>query len=194
MAASRVDAAFAAIERADFLPEGQRSSAGHDTPLPIGQGQTNSQPRTVRDMLVLLDVQDGQSVLDVGAGSGWTTALLGYLVGPEGRVVGVELKPELADWGAANLAPYAMDWASLRRADPAVLGVPDEGPYDRILVSAAAQTFPHELQDQLSDDGVMVVPVGGIMTRATRTGPTTGDVEVTTHGNYLFVPLRTSKG
>ncbi len=191
MATLGLDAVFAAIDRADFLTEGQRSSAGYDTPLPIGLGQTNSQPRTVRDMLALLDVQDGQTVLDVGAGSGWTTALLGYLVGPGGRVVGVELEPELAAWGAANLAPYVMKWASIRTADPAVLGVPDEGPYDRILVSAAAQAFPHELLDQLVDDGVMVVPVGGTMTRAARTGQNTGDVEVTTHGNYSFVPLRT---
>src|SRR6476661_7740427 len=98
-----VDRAFQAVPRAGFLPRGARSRAGHDGPILIGHGQTNSQPRTVVDMLRLLDVRPGQRVLDVGSGSGWTTALLGHLTGPDGEVVGVELEPALARWGAANL-------------------------------------------------------------------------------------------
>lgn len=191
MVVDRIDAAFAAVDRADFLPADQRSWAASDVPLPIGYRQTNSQPRTVRDMLGLLDVRIGQSVLDVGAGSGWTTALLGHLVGAAGRVVGVELEPEIALWGAANLAAYDMPWTSLRRADPVLLGVPADGPYDRILVSAAAHTFPHELLDQLIDNGVMVLPVGQTMTRAVRIGPAASDVQVSVHGSYSFVPLLT---
>jgi protein-L-isoaspartate(D-aspartate) O-methyltransferase len=150
----------------------------------------NSQPRTVRDMLELLDVRQGHSVLDVGAGSGWTTALLGHVVGREGRVLGVELEPELAVWGASNLALYAMAWTSIRRADPEVLGAPGEGPFDRILVSAAADELPRVLLGQLTDDGVMVVPVGADMTRVTRLGGAVDDVRISTHGSYSFVPLR----
>jgi len=81
--------AFEAHPRAGFLPRLARRRAGHDGPIQIGRGQTNSQPRTVADMLRLLDVRPGQRVLDVGAGSGWTTALLAHLTGPDGTVVGV---------------------------------------------------------------------------------------------------------
>jgi protein-L-isoaspartate(D-aspartate) O-methyltransferase len=77
--------------RERFLPASEVRRAAYDGPLDIGHGQTNSQPRTVRAMLELLDVQPGQRVLDVGAGSGWTTALLAHLTGPAGEVLGVEL-------------------------------------------------------------------------------------------------------
>src|SRR5680860_1841960 len=87
--------AMRAVDRREFLPKGQRRWSGEDRPLPIGHGQTNSQPRTVVDMLKLLAPEAGMSVLDVGAGSGWTTALLARLVGPAGSVIGVELEPSL---------------------------------------------------------------------------------------------------
>ena len=98
-----VTAAFEAVPRVDFLPAGQRRCASYDGPLAIGHDQTNSQPRTVAAMLRLLDVQPGMKVLDVGAGSGWTTALLAQLTGPTGLVLGVELEPDLVAWGSANL-------------------------------------------------------------------------------------------
>ncbi len=84
-----LDQAFAAAPRAQFLPESEKRFAGLDRPLPIGHGQTNSQPTTVRHLLQHLDVRPGQRVLDVGCGSGWTTALLAHLVGPQGSVTGV---------------------------------------------------------------------------------------------------------
>ncbi len=99
-----VDAAFDATPRRDFLPRGVRHRAAYDGPLAIAAGQTSSQPRTVDAMLRLLDVRPGQRVLDVGAGSGWTTALLAHLVGPTGSVRGVELEPELVAFGGRNLA------------------------------------------------------------------------------------------
>ena len=98
--------AFRAVARTDFLRPRDQSNAGVDAPIAIGEGQTNSQPRTVFAMLELLDVQPGQRVLDVGSGSGWTTALLAHLVGPTGIVIGTELVPELVAFGGANLAKY----------------------------------------------------------------------------------------
>ena len=180
-----IDAAFAATPRRDFLPRGVRRRASYDGPLAIAAGQFNSQPRTVEAMLRLLDVRPGQRVLDVGAGSGWTTALLAHLVGPTGTVLGVELEPELVAFGARNVASTARPWASIRPRVPGVLGDPEGAPYDRILVSAEPDELPQELVDQLADGGVLVIPVAGTMLRVTHPGAV-----VTEHGRYRFVPLR----
>jgi protein-L-isoaspartate(D-aspartate) O-methyltransferase len=186
-----VDEAFHAVPRARFLPRGARWRAGHDGPILIGLGQTSSQPRTVADMLRLLDVRPGHRVLDVGSGSGWTTALLGHLTGTGGHVVGVELEPALARWGAANLAATGMSWATIHEAAPGVLGDPGHGPWDRILVSADAATLPTALVDQLADPGRLVVPVAGTMTLVVLDG---GATTTSQHGRYRFVPLREHPG
>jgi protein-L-isoaspartate(D-aspartate) O-methyltransferase len=180
-----VATAFEAWPRDRFLPGPLRGRASYDGPLEIGQGQTNSQPRTVAAMLRLLDVRPGHRVLDVGSGSGWTTALLAHLVGESGTVLGVELEPELVAFGSANVARTAQPWASIRAATPGVLGLPAEAPFDRILVSAEPDELPQELVGQLGDDGVMVIPVAGVMLRVTQPG-----ARVTRHGRYRFVPLR----
>ena len=179
--------AFAATPRTWFLPADVRASAAIDAPLPIGHGQTNSQPSTVAAMLDLLEVPAGARVLDVGSGSGWSTALLAHLVGESGRVIGVERIPELTAFGAGNLARTGRPWAEIRQATQGVLGVPDEAPYDRILVSAGAGRMPHPLTDQLRDGGIMVIPVRQTMFKAVRRGD---DVTVTSHGAYSFVPLK----
>jgi protein-L-isoaspartate(D-aspartate) O-methyltransferase len=177
--------AFDATPRRDFLPSAVRRRASYDGPLRIAAGQTNSQPRTVADMLRLLDVRAGQRVLDVGSGSGWTTALLAHLVGSGGSVLGVELEPDLVAFGGRNLSSMGRPWATIRGATPGVLGDPGGAPYDRILVSAEPDELPQELVDQLADDGVMVIPVAGTMLRVANPGAV-----VTRHGRYRFVPLR----
>jgi protein-L-isoaspartate(D-aspartate) O-methyltransferase len=180
-----VAAAFEACPREDFLPPHERRRASFDGPIQIAGGQTNSQPRTVEAMLRLLDVRPGQRVLDVGSGSGWTTALLAELVGSEGEVLGVELEPELVEFGRENLARSGHPWARIEPADPDVLGWPEGAPWDRILVSAEPRKLPDELVEQLAEDGVMVIPVAGTMLRVTNPGAV-----VTRHGAYRFVPLR----
>lgn len=178
--------AFAAIDRRGFLPADERGRAGYDGPLPIGHGQTNSQPRTVEDMLRLLAPRPGDHVLDVGSGSGWTTALLAHLVGPSGSVVGVELEPELVAFGGANLAATGQSWARIEQAGD-VFGRPEDAPYDRILVSADGGSLPDDLVAQLADAGRMVLPVAGRMTLVVRDGDR---VVTSEHGAYSFVPLR----
>lgn len=182
---ARVDEAFAAVNRRDFLPARQHPFAHIDQALDIGYGVTNSQPTTVRNMLLLLDPRPGDRVLDVGSGSGWTTALLAHLVGPTGSVIGVERIPELVEASRASLG-HRFPAAEVRHAQPGVLGWPEGAPYDRILVSAAADTVPPALLEQLAVGGVLVAPVDGVMTRVTLSpeGPV-----VERHGRYLFVPL-----
>lgn len=184
--ADAVGEAFAAVPRADFLLPGSRGRAGDDSPVLIGYGQTNSQPRTVADMLRLLEVGPGHKVLDVGSGSGWTTALLAHLVGPDGSVLGMEIVPELAEFGEANLRRTTYSHAVIRTATSGILGAPDEAPFDRILVSADARSVPPQLVDQLADGGRMVLPVNGTMTVVERHGR---DVRTSEHGSYRFVPL-----
>jgi protein-L-isoaspartate(D-aspartate) O-methyltransferase len=183
----RVSAAFAAVSRSDFLTTAQRSNASQDRPLVIGHGQTNSQPTTVRNMLELLDPQPGHRVLDVGSGSGWTTALLATLVTRTGRVYGVELVPELAEWGRGNLRRYDVGWAGIRQADPDHLGLPEHAPYDRILVSAEARELPAALVAQVGPGGRMVIPVAGRLSVVDRGADR---VDVRRVGHYAFVPLR----
>jgi protein-L-isoaspartate(D-aspartate) O-methyltransferase len=182
--------AFTALGRERFLPASEQGQAGYDGPLPIGFGQTNSQPRTVEDMLRLLDVRPGQRVLDVGSGSGWTTALLGRLVGRIGSVVGVERVPELVVFGAANLVSTDQPWTRIEQALDGTLGWPEEAPYDRILVSAEATALPRALVEQLvaSDEspGRLVIPVAGEMVLVERSA---ASERVTRHGRYRFVPL-----
>jgi protein-L-isoaspartate(D-aspartate) O-methyltransferase len=182
-----VTAAMDSLDRRAFLPPDQRAHAHEDRPLPIGLGQTCSQPSTVAAMLRLLDVPPGARVLDVGAGSGWTTAILGRLVGPAGSVLGVELEPELAERAAAAVATCGMPWATVRVARDGVLGWPDADGYDRILCSAAPQTLPDELVGQLADGGRLVMPVAEAMYLVERRG---SEVVTSTHGSYRFVPLR----
>ena len=183
-----VDAAFAAVPRVGFLPKAAADRASFDGPIAIGHGQTNSQPRTVANMLRLLAVHPGQRVLDVGSGSGWTTALLAHLTGPTGSVLGVEIVPDLVTAGVGNLRPHDMKWAAIEAADPDVLGRPEQGPFDRILVSAAARTLPDELVDQLSLGGRLVVPVSGTLLLVERLEEGRA---VSKHGRYRFVSLVT---
>lgn len=180
-----------ATPRADYLPPAARDRAGVDAPIELGHGSTCSQPTTVRTMLELLDVREGQSVLDVGSGSGWTTAMLARLVGPEGRVLGVELVPVLVSDAARRLARDGLDQASVRVADPDELGAADAGPFDRILVSAMARELPEPLVAQLAPDGLMVLPLRGRMVRVTvQDGQPQVDAAP---GSYRFVPLQTAR-
>ncbi|WRS31057.1 rRNA adenine N-6-methyltransferase family protein [Actinomycetaceae bacterium MB13-C1-2] len=181
----RLREAFKAAPRERFLPGDQKSSASLDIPLPIGFGVTCSQPTTVANMLSLLEVQPGQDVLDVGSGSGWTTALLAHLVGEEGSVTGVERISELVARSSRALSDVPN--ATIEQATDGIFGWPQNSPYDRILVSAMADAVPTDLVDQLTLDGVMVVPVSGLMCKVVKS--VDGSSEVSTHGWYSFVPL-----
>ncbi len=175
------------INRADFIPEGQTERAEMNIPLPIGHGQTISQPYTVKRMLEWLDAHDGDIVLDVGSGSGWTTALLSHIVGPTGKVYAVERIPELLKVGEENCRKYQVNNAHFYQSDDDVYGLPEKSPYNRILVSASSDKLPEELIDQLTTNAKMVIPVKNDIWEITKKSD--GKYEANIHPGFIFVPL-----
>ena len=181
-----IDQAFKAMKRENFLPEGVKHMASIDAPLNIGFEQTNSQPTTVRMMLGWLDVEPGQKILDVGSGSGWTTALLSYLAGPQGNIIAVEKEPDLVEFGRQNCQRLGIKNAIFHHAGK-TYGWPKQAPYDRILVSAAADKLPQALVDQLGDNGSMVIPLRHSIWVITKDKK--GNVEQEEYPGFVFVPL-----
>lgn len=181
-----IDKAFRQVKRRDFVPEDLRGSVNIDAPLPIGFGQTISQPTTVRMMLEWLEAQPGDKVLDIGSGSGWTTALLAQIVGPKGKIFAVELIPELLELGRENCQRVGVKNARFFQTGDK-FGLAKFAPYNRILVNAAAQKLPEELIDQLTDDGKLIIPVNYDILEIEKTGPKTFETKV--HPGFVFVPL-----
>lgn len=181
--------AFSHVQREEFVPKEFRSEAETNIPLPIGYGQTISQPLTVAVMLELLDLGPGQKVLDVGSGSGWSTALMAYAVGEDGHVVAVERIPELYDFGKKNIDKFG--FVSLKRVE-CVLGDGSDGyaaqaPYDRILVSASSEDIPDAYKKQLSVGGKMVIPIYNSLAYVEKRGE--DDFYVERFPGFVFVPL-----
>lgn len=183
----RIAGAFAEIDRKDFVLDEYKDEAYGDYPLPIGYGQTISQPSTVAFMLELLQPRGGDRILDVGSGSGWTTALLGHIVGSAGKVYGVEIVPKLAELGLVNVKKYNMNWVEIAEAGDEA-GLPSAAPFDRILVSASAKKLPEELLEQLKPEGVMVIPIGNSIFRLHKR--THGAIEQKEYSGFVFVPLK----
>jgi len=179
--------AFEKIDRADFIKEKYRIEAYEDYPLPIGHGQTISQPTTVVFMLELLNPQRGDKILDVGSGSGWTTALLSQIVGPGGEVFGVEIVPELIDFGRTNLAKYNFKKSHIINVIEEI-GLKEHAPYKRILVSASFEgEIPKELLEQLDIGGIMVAPVLNSIFRVKKLS--NGKLEKKEYPGFSFVPF-----
>lgn len=182
--------AFRKVSRHLFVTHQFKADAHINTPLPIGFGQTISQPLTVALMLEALQVEPGQRVLDVGAGSGWTAALLAELVGSTGSVVALERIPQLRQQAEANVRAAGYTKIEFHTADGAQ-GWADAAPFDRIHVAAAAHhEIPPALKEQLAIGGRLVVPVGEetqdvvVVVRETETS-----FHETRHPGFQFVPL-----
>lgn len=185
---SRIEQAFKAVPRVEFLPDELKHLADIDAPIAIGYGQTNSQPYTVATMLKLLDPKDGEHILDVGSGSGWTSGLLSYLVGDSGKVVAVELVEELVDFGSKNCQKLGINTPKFHQAKDNVLGWPEDAPYDRILVSAAASnSVPESLLKQLEPGGRLVIPIDNDIWVVDKDSKE--ELSITKHHGFGFVPL-----
>jgi protein-L-isoaspartate(D-aspartate) O-methyltransferase len=157
IADENVLAAMARVPRELFVPEPERDRAYADAALPIGHGQTISQPYMVARIAEALALRPGELVLDVGTGSGYQAAVLADL---GANVVTIERIPELAEQARKSLAAAGYDDVEVRVGD-GTLGVRERAPFDAIAVAAAAPGFPHTLYDQLRPRGRLVVPVGG---------------------------------
>ena len=174
------------IPRHLFIPPPYNTSAYEDAPLPIGNGQTISQPYIVALMTELLDPRPEDHVLEIGAGSGYQAAILSMLVL---YVTTIERIPAVADLAKENLAKIGLKNISIIVGD-GTRGYPENAPYDGIMITAATPEIPNPLIDQLAFGGILVAPVGGreIQELITLTRNENGMVR-SSHGGVRFVPL-----
>ncbi|MDF2424737.1 MAG: protein-L-isoaspartate(D-aspartate) O-methyltransferase [Nitrosopumilus sp.] len=184
----KVEFALQNIPRHEFVPESELEHAYDNEPLPIMKNQTISQPGVVTRMTEWLDVKNGQNILEIGTGSGWQSAILSYLVG-SGTIYSVERHPELAKFARENLKKLKIDNVHVILGDGS-LGYAQASPYDRIIITAACIEIPLPLLDQLSENGLIIAPVGGssqslVLLRKTSNGM----VEIKNQPKYVFVPL-----
>ena len=148
--------AMRTVPRHLFVPERQRPFAYNDSPLPIGDSQTISQPYVVAFMTEALELEPGHRVLEIGTGSGYQAAVLAEIAA---EVYSMEILPGLGRQAESLLAELGYDNVRVRIGD-GYRGWPEEAPFDRIIVTAAPENIPRALVDQLKEGGIIIVPVG----------------------------------
>jgi len=186
----RIIEAFKKIKRKDFMPKHGEDLSELNEALSIGYGQTISQPLVVAFMLELLQPKQGDKILDIGSGSGWTTALLSEIIGDKGKVIAVELTPELKEIGQNNTAKYNFvekGRAQFIYADGSK-GYIEEAPYDKILCSAAAQKeIPISWKEQLKVGGRIAAPIDNSIWLFIKKSDK--EFEKIEYPGFVFVPL-----
>ncbi|MCP6719352.1 MAG: protein-L-isoaspartate O-methyltransferase [Patescibacteria group bacterium] len=189
----RIIDAFRKIKRVDFLPEDIKNLAELNEALPIGNDQTISQPLVVAFMIEQLQAQKGEKILDVGSGSGWTTAILSEIVGKKGRVMAIEVVSELKEFGEKNVAKYNFIEKGITEficADGSK-GYEKEAPFDKVLASASAQKVPKAWRKQLKVGGRIVTPIkSSIWVFVKETENIFKEIE---YPGFVFVPLITDE-
>jgi len=198
----RIIEAFKFIQRRDFLPQGMENLAELDEALPIGYGQTISQPLVVAFMLELLKPEPGDKILDIGSGSGWTSALLAHIVSSgelneklkmkneklSGRVIAIEIIPELMEFGKRNVSKYNFVEKGIVEfiCTDGTKGYQKEAPFDKILCSASATEIPKAWKEQLKIEGRIVTPIGTSIWLFIKKEK---EFEKKEHPGFVFVPL-----
>ncbi len=182
--------AFRNIKRENFVPENIKAESNSDRPLPIGYNQTISQPAVVAFMLEELSPKKGENILDIGSGSGWTTALLSYIVRDEGKVTGIERVEQLAERSREDIKKYNF----IDRGVTEIIckngykGYKNNAPYDKILVSAALdiKEIPKEWINQLKEEGIIIAPIKNSIYKFCKRE---GKISETEYFGFRFVPL-----
>lgn len=175
--------AFERIDRSRFVPEEERDLSYEDIPLPIGFGQTVSQPRTIAFMLQLLEPAKARKILEVGSGSGYVLALLSEIA-EHALIYGAEIIKELAERSRGILAGRKNIFIFHA---PKKIGLPEYGSFDRILVSASAKEIPRDLISQLDQNGVLVCPVENSIVRVAKKNNKIDKIKE--FPGFVFVPL-----
>jgi protein-L-isoaspartate(D-aspartate) O-methyltransferase len=198
----RIIEAFKKIKRVDFLPEKLKDLAKLNEALPIGYGQTISQPLVVAFMLELLQPKEGEKILDIGSGSGWTSALLAYIVSGglnlkfkiqkaklKGKVIAIEVIPELMEFGKKNVAKYNFVEKGIVEfiCGDGSKGYQKEAPYDKILVSATAKECYQSWKEQLKVGGRIVTPISNSIWLFVKKSEK--EFEEFEYPGFVFVPL-----
>jgi len=183
----RVLDAFAQVPRHAFVPESERAHAYDDRALPLSDDQTISQPSMIAIMLGVLECRPEHRALEIGAGSGYAAALLSHLCR---EVDAIEIRPTLAASARETLAAIGYDNVRVHLGDGS-RGLPERAPFDRILVSAGAETVPPQLLDQLAPGGRITIPVGGDWGQTLMIGDKDAAGHVTWRRDVpcMFVPL-----
>ena len=183
--------AFRVIDRKDFVTPEMAGFAYLNQALPIGEGQTISQPLTVAFMIELLDPKPGEKILDVGAGSGWQAALLAQIVGEQGKVIAVERIAELKKFTEQNLEKYQLVSKGIVKIieGDASQGFSEEAPFDKIIAAAAAKSIPEAWKSQIRVGGRIVAPLNHSVVVLNKISAT--EFEKKEFFGFSFVPLIT---
>ncbi|BDC35697.1 MAG: protein-L-isoaspartate O-methyltransferase [Candidatus Methanoliparum thermophilum] len=155
----KVEEAMLSVPRELFIPDNKIMYAYEDQPLEIGLGQTISAPHMVAMMTEILNLQEGNKVLEIGTGSGYQAAIISKIVGKDGKIVSIERFADLARFAKENLKKAGITGVKIVISDGS-LGYKDEAPYDKICVTCATPDIPPPLIEQLKPGGRMVIPVG----------------------------------
>ncbi len=182
----RVLNAFYKLERHKFIPENLKNSSYADFPVPIGEGQTISQPYIVALMTECLDLAGGEKVLEIGTGSGYQTAILAELAK---EIYSIERFTDLAIKTGALLNELGYTNIKIKVSD-GTLGWQEEAPFDRIIITAASPKIPQPLLDQLADNGKLILPLGDSFSQVlTLTEKKNGKLKSMDICGCVFVPL-----
>lgn len=183
-----VKEAFLKTPRESFVLDNKKMQAYIDTPLEIGSGQTISAPHMVAIMCEALDIQDGQKILEIGAGSGYHAAIVSHLVGDTGHIYTIERFENLASKAQENLRKTGITNVTTEIGDGSE-GLERYKPYDRIYVTCAAPSLPPPLIDQLKDPGKILIPVGRMYCELQLIEKKDDKIITKDLGGCVFVPL-----
>ncbi len=185
----RIINAFRKIDRADFILPEFKDTAYIDEPLPIGEGQTISQPLTVVFMLELLQPEPGNKIFEIGFGSGWQTALLAEIIGESGGVYALERIKEIFEFGVKNISKYSFIKKGIVKPvlTNAIKGLKKHAPYDRIIAAASATEIPEEWLKELTIGGRLVLPIKNSIWLYIKIGE--NEFSKREYPGFSFVPL-----